>query len=134
LYNLLSNAVKFTPPNGSIVVQACQADVDEVRNSLGRSTGGGAKQECGFIRIDVRDTGIGIGNGQERRIFLPFGQVEDSESRKFHGLGLGLTLSTKLAQLHGGAIQLQSGGKGKGSTFSFIFPCDRKVVPSSDSG
>jgi len=99
LYNLLSNAVKFTPDGGGIEVTAARED--------------------GSVRIAVRDTGIGIAPDDQTKIFEEFRQVGRERSRE--GTGLGLTLTKRFVELHGGAITVQS-TPGKGSTFSFTLP------------
>jgi signal transduction histidine kinase len=104
LYNLLSNAVKFTPDRGRV---QCEARLsDENRD----------------IEISVTDTGIGIQPDDLKRIFDPFEQVDGSSSRRFEGTGLGLSLTKKLVELHGGRIWAESAGEGKGSRFKFTLP------------
>ena len=116
MYNLLSNAVKFTPDGGKISVTARTC---ELNNDL--NTTAGNERNCG-IEISLSDTGIGIQPDHLKRIFEPFEQVENSSSRKFQGTGLGLSLTKKLVELHGGKIWGKSEGIGKGSTFSFTVP------------
>jgi signal transduction histidine kinase len=110
LYNLLSNAVKFTPDGGSIRVEVASAP------------GAGAKPDA--VRFSVIDSGIGIAAGDLERIFEPFEQADGSASRKFQGSGLGLTLTRKLVDLHGGRIWAESDGPGKGSRFHFTLPLE----------
>lgn len=86
--NLLSNAMKFTEPGGEIVIDAAL-----VQDGL---------------ELTVTDTGIGIANDQQERVFEPFVQGETGLSRRFEGTGLGLSLSRSLAQLHGGSLRLES--------------------------
>ena len=116
MYNLLSNAVKFTPDGGKISVKA---ETCRLYNDQDSTTDN--KRNCG-IKISLSDTGIGIHPDDLDRIFEPFEQVENSSSRKFQGTGLGLSLTKKLVELHGGKIWGKSEGVGKGSTFSFIIP------------
>jgi signal transduction histidine kinase len=104
LYNLLSNAVKFTPDRGSVHCEARLANGN------------------GNIEISVADTGIGIKPDDLKRIFDPFEQVDGSMSRRFEGTGLGLSLTKKLVELHGGRIWAESAGEGKGSRFMFTLP------------
>ena len=104
LYNLLSNAVKFTPDHGSVQCEARIADGN------------------GDIEISVTDTGIGIQPDDLKRIFDPFEQVDGSSSRRFEGTGLGLSLTKKFVELHGGRIWAESAGEGKGSRFMFTLP------------
>ncbi|MDR1439877.1 MAG: response regulator, partial [Clostridiales bacterium] len=101
--NLLSNAVKFTPQDGSIILGA---------RLLGESGG-----SC-EIQVDVSDTGIGISEEQQSRLFKSFVQAESSTSRKFGGTGLGLAISKRIVEMMDGRIWLKS-EVGHGSTFSF---------------
>jgi signal transduction histidine kinase len=103
LLNLLSNAIKFTPDGGRIRVQAAAAN-------------GGAA-----ARVAVIDTGIGIAPDDQAKLFQEFVQLDASASRKYEGTGLGLALSRRLIELHGGAIGVES-EMGKGSTFWFTLP------------
>jgi len=102
LYNLLSNAVKFTPDGGRVDVRV--------------------ETENGDIRVDVQDTGIGIAPEDKARVFEEFRQVGRERSRE--GTGLGLTLTKRFIELHGGRIWFDS-APGKGSTFSFTLPITR---------
>ncbi len=72
--------------------------------------------------ISLKDTGIGILPEDQERIFKAFEQVERSYSRPYEGSGLGLALTKRLVELHGGRIWVQSQGHGMGSTFSFMIP------------
>jgi signal transduction histidine kinase len=103
LLNLLSNAIKFTPDGGRITVVA-------------GAVNGGAE-----VRIAVTDTGIGIAAEDQPKLFQEFSQLDASASRKYEGTGLGLALSRRLIELHGGAIGVES-EMGKGSTFWFTLP------------
>lgn len=87
--NLLSNAVKFTPPGGTVTL----------------SVAGNTAEGC---RIAVRDTGIGIAPEDIPRALSAFGQIESQLSRRFEGTGLGLTLAKSLAEMHGGALIIES--------------------------
>ena len=124
MYNLLSNAVKFTPNGGEVSLTAQTCGLEDVQLSTVDSD-----QNYG-IKINVSDTGIGLNPEDLDRIFRPFEQVESSKSRKFHGTGLGLSLSQSLVELHGGRIWADSEGEGKGSIFSFIIPVNPKNIPS----
>ncbi|MEK7486828.1 MAG: response regulator, partial [Planctomycetota bacterium] len=102
IINLLSNAIKFTPNQGKIQIQVKLE----------------ANQE---LCILIKDSGIGMSPDETAKIFMPFTQVDSSISRKYGGTGLGLTISKKFAELHGGTLQVQS-EKGKGSTFILRLP------------
>jgi signal transduction histidine kinase len=101
LLNLLSNAVKFTPEGGRI----------EVRASLG----------VGSVVLSVSDTGIGIAPEDREIIFEEFRQVGTNYAQKREGTGLGLSLTKKFVEMHGGKIWVVS-ELGKGSTFTFTLP------------
>ena len=102
LFNLLSNAVKYTADSGRVSV-AVRKRPEEVE-------------------IRVTDSGIGLRAEDRERIFRPFEQVEDTRSRRFPGVGLGLSLSKRLVELHGGRIWAESEGLERGSTFAFTLP------------
>ncbi len=70
----------------------------------------------------MKDTGIGLGKEDLVRIFNPFEQVDGSVNRRYQGAGLGLSLTKRLVELHGGQIWAESEGEGKGSTFYFTIP------------
>ena len=74
-----------------------------------------------FVEIRVQDTGIGISPEDQGRIFLEFEQVAGSYQRQLQGTGLGLALTKKLVELHGGRIWVES-EVGRGSTFTFTLP------------
>jgi signal transduction histidine kinase len=101
LLNLLSNAVKFTPEGGHIEVRAARVD--------------------GHAEIAVSDTGIGIAPEDQEAVFEEFRQVGTDYTKKHEGTGLGLTLSRKFVELHGGRIWVKS-QPGEGSTFTFTIP------------
>jgi signal transduction histidine kinase len=75
-----------------------------------------------FIEISVSDTGIGIRPEDLDCIFRPFEQADNSLSRRFQGTGLGLSLTRRFVELHGGRIWAESSGEGSGSAFRFIIP------------
>jgi signal transduction histidine kinase len=101
LVNLLSNAVKFTPESGRIEVRAQRVD--------------------GHAEVSVIDTGIGIAAEDHDAVFEEFRQVGTDYAKKHEGTGLGLALSRKFVELHGGRIWLKS-RPGEGSTFTFTIP------------
>ena len=113
LYNLLTNAVKFTPDGGEVSLNAKKCTLNRSNAENIQSQG---------IRISVSDTGIGLNSEEIKRIFDPFEQVDNSNSRKFQGTGLGLSITKSLVELHGGNIWAESTGHGRGSTFSFFIP------------
>ena len=101
MLNLLSNAVKFTPQGGKIMVTAKRGE-----------TG---------LEVSVTDTGVGIAPEDQAAVFEEFKQVGKDSKKKAEGTGLGLSLTKKFVELHGGQIGLSS-EPGKGSTFSFTLP------------
>ena len=101
LVNLLSNAVKFTPEGGRVEVRAAPAD--------------------GGVEIAVSDTGIGIAAEDQEAIFEEFRQVGTDYAKKREGTGLGLALTKRIIELHGGRVWVKS-EVGKGSTFTFTLP------------
>src|SRR3989454_591374 len=103
LLNLLSNAIKFTADAGRITLAARLED-------------GGR-----YVRVAVSDTGIGIAPHDTAKLFQEFVQLDASPSRRYEGTGLGLALSKRLVELHGGAIGVES-QLGVGSTFWFTLP------------
>ncbi len=110
MFNLLSNAVKFTLDGGSVRVAAKPFLKKE------------SEQRYSCVEISVSDTGIGIKSEDQKRIFDEFVQTDSSYARMQEGTGLGLALTRKLVELHGGRIWVESEGEGKGSTFSFVIP------------
>ncbi len=107
LLNLLSNAVKFTDGGGQIIVTAFL----------------NAKQSH---EIAVSDTGIGISGADLVKVMAPFGQVENAYSRQHGGVGLGLPISKRLMEMHGGTLVIHS-RPGEGTTVTMTFPADRSV-------
>ena len=101
LLNLLSNAIKFTPEGGQVGIQAALAD--------------------GFAEISVTDTGVGIAPEDHEAVFEEFRQVGSDYAKKHEGTGLGLTLSRRFVELHGGKIWVKS-QLGQGATFTFTLP------------
>jgi signal transduction histidine kinase len=107
LTNLISNAIKFTPSGG------------EVNVTVGENG-------SGWIKISVSDTGPGIASEQANRIFDEFYQVRHPGEKKSKGAGLGLAISKKLVEMHGGRIWVES-TRGTGSTFFFTVPAEQPV-------
>ncbi|MEW6403466.1 MAG: PAS domain S-box protein [Chloroflexota bacterium] len=116
MINLLSNAAKFTD-EGEIVVD------------VALKPGPGSRPE---IVVSVTDTGPGIAQEDLSKLFQPFSQVDDSPTRKTGGTGLGLSICQQLIQMHGGRIGVHS-EIGKGSTFYFALPVNRKETEAANS-
>jgi signal transduction histidine kinase len=100
VFNLMDNAFKFTPAGGKITLKA--------------------REESGNLVVEVQDTGRGISAEDQQLLFEPYRPLE-SDRERLSGLGLGLSLSKKLVELHRGKIWVKS-EKGKGSTFGFSIP------------
>jgi signal transduction histidine kinase len=126
LCNLLSNAVKFTPAGGIVTVTARRVPSSEFH--VPSSEPGTWDLEPGtagvteFIEIAVADTGIGITAEDLPRLFQEFMQLEAAATKRYEGTGLGLALTRRLVELHGGRIWAESAGQGRGSTFTFALP------------
>jgi signal transduction histidine kinase len=102
LYNLLSNAIKFTHDGGKVEVLAEPHDTNR-------------------FKLVVHDTGIGVKSEDLGRLFNEFEQLESHTSRHYEGTGLGLALTRKIVELHGGNISMES-EFGKGSSFTVVLP------------
>jgi PAS domain S-box-containing protein len=113
LYNYLSNAIKFTPEGGRIFVRV-------------------ASESHSLFRIDVEDTGVGIPSEQLGKLFVEFQQLDASAAKQHQGTGLGLALTKRIVEGHGGRVAVRS-TPGQGSTFSAVLP--RAISPDvQDSG
>ena len=110
MYNLVSNAVKFTPEGGSVTIRASLDDKE--------------------FTFTVQDTGIGIREEDMPKLFEEFVQIDSSYSRQYEGTGLGLALTKRLVEMHGGRIWVES-EYGKGSKFSFTIP---RGAPATEVG
>ena len=101
LTNLLDNAFNYTPENGDIIIQVRATE--------------------NHVFISITDTGIGISQDNQDKIFDRFFRSDDPDVQKVPGTGLGLAIVQSLIQMHGGHLQLES-EIGKGSTFTFNLP------------
>jgi PAS domain S-box-containing protein len=106
-WNLLSNAVKFTPPGGEVRLSIVQCE--------------------DAVELRVRDTGVGIDPAFLPHVFERFRQADDGPTRRFGGLGLGLSIVRHLTELHGGSVHAVSDGPGRGAEFCIRLP--RAVSP-----
>ncbi len=102
LSNLIGNAIKYTAEGGKVVVSA--------------------GLENGYIKVSVRDNGIGIAPKELEKIFSPFYRVKNEKTRFIIGTGLGLTIVKKILEAHKGFIRVDS-APDQGSTFQFFLPC-----------
>lgn len=112
LVNLLSNAVKFTPSGGSIGLEVLGDAFDEK------------------VQFIVWDTGIGIAPEQQALVFEPFVQIDGGLSRQYSGVGLGLALVRKFAEMHGGGVGVES-SLGHGSRFTVTLPWRPAMSPAA---
>jgi len=143
MFNLLSNAVKFTPDGGSVRVSARRCKMQDTGYKIedtplspplarGKVKGGLHRESCighpdgNFIEITVEDTGIGIKPEDMPRLFKEFSQLESPYEKKYEGTGLGLALTKRLVELHGGTIWAESEW-GKGSKFKVVIPVKQAV-------
>ena len=100
--NLLNNSSKYTRPNGTISLSAKRIDNE--------------------VAVTVKDNGAGIPHDKLDSIFDMFMQVDETSDRAQGGLGIGLTLVKRLAEMHGGSIEAKSAGEGQGSEFVVRLP------------
>jgi two-component system cell cycle sensor histidine kinase PleC len=105
--NLLSNALKFTPKGGRVVASV-------------------ALLPDGGMSVAVEDTGIGMDAQDQEKALEPFGQVDSLMSRRHHGTGLGLPLTRRLVELHGGRLDIRS-ARGQGTAVTLAFPAGRVI-------
>jgi PAS domain S-box-containing protein len=125
LYNLLSNAVKFTDDGGHVIMRATKVAATDVGQPSGtwasRSFVTRDSDFDEFLRISVSDNGIGISENGLESLFQPFTQIDSGLARKFEGTGLGLAMVKLLAELHGGAVTMES-AEGEGSVCTVWLP------------
>ena len=131
LFNLLSNASKFTPEGGRISLSALRTRAP-LRLPAERAGDDRRMTTQDVVWVSVVDTGIGIAPDNMDKLFHEFSQVDSSPSRQAQGTGLGLALSKKFVEMHGGRIGAESVA-GKGSTFWFILPADGPLRRASDA-
>jgi len=122
LFNLLSNASKFTPEDGLVTVSGIttRAPLPFPSDRAGESPRLVSREA---VWISIRDTGVGVRPEDVPKLFREFSQVDSSASRQAQGTGLGLALSKRLVEMHGGTIGCES-VYGAGSSFWFILPCE----------
>jgi signal transduction histidine kinase len=116
--NLISNAVKFSSQKTSVkigILTGAFGPVDQKILEMIQSSG-----DC--IMIYVKDQGLGLERGQQEKIFERFYQVENANTRSHSGIGMGLSITKNIVELHDGAIWAESEGKGKGTTFKILLP------------
>jgi signal transduction histidine kinase len=126
MVNLLSNAMKFTPDGGAISVRAREVHgaqpIAHGENMTGyEPSARDYEPDAGFVEISVSDTGIGISQEDIPKLFQSFQQLESPYQKKYGGTGLGLFLTKRLVEMHGGRIWVES-EPGKGAKFTFAIP------------
>lgn len=114
LVNLLNNAVKFTPEGGHITLQVTL------------TTPGSEAEDRRYLRFSVIDTGIGITPTNIKKLFQPFIQIDSALNRQYEGTGLGLALTKRIVELHGGEVGVTS-EVGVGSCFTLDLPYQASV-------
>jgi len=112
LSNLLSNARKYSPRGGTVHVAARMSD--------------------GQVTVSVQDEGLGVPPEAQAHLFQKFYRVDNTDRRQIKGTGLGLTISRKIVEAHGGRIWAESAGLGQGSRFSFTLPVAEARATSGD--
>jgi signal transduction histidine kinase/HPt (histidine-containing phosphotransfer) domain-containing protein/ActR/RegA family two-component response regulator len=117
LINLVNNALKFTEPGGAVTL------------SIALPPPAPPGERPARLHFEVRDTGIGLSDEQQARLFQPFVQADGSTSRRYGGTGLGLSISRRLVELMGGGIGVRS-TLGQGASFFFDVPLVAAVAPA----
>ncbi|MEC4983193.1 MAG: ATP-binding protein [Oscillatoria sp. PMC 1068.18] len=142
LINLLANAVKFTPEGGKIKLSSKLAYGSQLAEEK-RPDRSPVNLSTPYLCLEVTDTGIGIPQNKQHLLFQPFQQIDSSLARNHEGTGLGLALTKRLAELHGGTVSLES-EENEGSTFrvwlpmtemreKYSSPVKLEIKPNSDS-
>ena len=112
-FNLLSNAVKFSPQRSTVTITARRA------TDAGQT----------WVEIAVTDQGVGLRPDEMPLLFREFSQLASAGAARYEGSSLGLALTKRLVELHGGTIAARSSGEGKGSTFTVRFPVGEETQP-----
>jgi signal transduction histidine kinase len=107
--NLISNAIKYSPDGGTVTLRACRSD--------------------GWVRVEVHDSGMGIPPHERDLVFERFFRTSEARRSDIPGVGLGLAISSWIAERHGGRLECES-EPGKGSVFTLLLPTPEETVTS----
>lgn len=110
--NLVSNGLKFTPKGGSVEVEVTMCDSEEIVNGV----------SCKMVKMSVKDSGAGISEENQKRLFKEIVQFNPGKLQKGGGSGLGLYISYGITTLHDGKLGVYSAGEGQGCTFTMLVP------------
>ncbi len=122
LINLLDNAIKFTPEGGQVHLEVAPAPP---------SSPHGPDPGQQVVSISVTDTGIGIAPADQKRMFQTFVQLDSSFNRQYFGMGLGLAMVKRIAEMHGGRVDVHS-QPGRGSRFTLYLPTQKPLTSVQD--
>jgi two-component system sensor histidine kinase BarA len=118
LFNLTENAIKFTPDGGVVHLGATESEMESGDGGFGAVLLGAPRRAVAFT---VRDTGIGMPEGELSKIFDAFYQIDGSATREHGGAGIGLSIVKRMTEMHGGEVKVKS-EVGKGTTFTVEIP------------
>ncbi|PKL92279.1 MAG: hypothetical protein CVV21_05870 [Candidatus Goldiibacteriota bacterium HGW-Goldbacteria-1] len=120
--NVINNGVKFSPADSSITVTVVTGQAEKFNVPDDALNAGLNGKMC--CKISIKDQGIGMEKQYVNKVFDRFYQIEDINTRKYQGLGLGLNIARNIVEAHGGSIWADSEGKGKGTVFEILIPFD----------
>ena len=115
LSRVTADQLRFSQVMGNLISNACKYSLEGAEVTIT------ARERAGLVKIDVSDTGIGMSDDDQSKLFTKFFRVDNSLTRKVSGTGIGLYIAKYLVEAHGGDIWVQS-EEGSGSTFSFTLP------------
>lgn len=121
MFQLLDNAVKFTPEKGKAAIDATIIKREDLQKDKALASSVSQVHDGDFIKFVVSDTGIGITEDDQKRLFTTFEKIDSAYTREYEGTGLGLVLVKRLLELFGGNIWVES-DFGHGSRFNFVIP------------
>ena len=120
--NVINNGVKFSPADSSITVTVVTGQAEKFNVPDDALNAGLNGKMC--CKISIKDQGIGMEKQYVNKVFDRFYQIEDINTRKYQGLGLGLNIARNIVEAHGGSIWADSEGKCKGTVFEILIPFD----------